>query len=86
MKKSQKAVINDPKLAAAALEQLFAIGHMDRKTLYFENFMRGLFFSLGGVIGATILLALIVWILSLFEYTFLRPVIQPITQSLQQTK
>ena len=67
--------MNDPKMAAAALEQLFALGVMDRKTLYFENFMRGLFFSLGGIIGATILLALLLWMLSLFEYTFLKPVI-----------
>ena len=57
----------DSKAAAEALEYLFAAGYIDKKRLYLENFIRGLFFSLGSIIGATVLIVLLLWVLSLFD-------------------
>lgn len=50
----------------AILEDLFYDFHKSRREVYFMNFMRGIFFGVGSVLGGTIVVALIVWILSLF--------------------
>lgn len=67
---------------AKALEILFADGYIDKKKLYFENFLRGIFFSAGGIIGATIVIALLLWILSLFDQI---PLIGPLIEGLSKT-
>lgn len=48
------------------LEQLFNDHYKYRWRIYQMNFFRGLFFGLGSVLGATILVGLALWILSLF--------------------
>lgn len=65
-----------------ALEVLFASDYVDSKKLYLENFIRGIVFGAGGVIGATLLVALVVWILSLFDEI---PVIGPLFDETKQT-
>ncbi len=57
----------DAKVAVETLEYLLAAGYVSRKKLYFENFMRGMFSSIGSIIGATIILGLLFWILSLLD-------------------
>ena len=56
----------DTQSAVAALEYLFAAGYVNKKRLYFENFIRGIFFSVGSILGATVVIALLLWVLSLF--------------------
>lgn len=48
------------------LEELFNDWYMQRGKVYKMNFIRGIFFGLGTALGGTLLLALIVWLLSLF--------------------
>lgn len=48
------------------LEQLFNDHYRYRWRVYEVNFFRGIFFGLGSVIGATIVVAFVVWVLSLF--------------------
>lgn len=48
----------------ALLEDLFNDWYVERKKIYWINFVRGLFFGLGSVLGGTILLALAVWLLA----------------------
>lgn len=48
----------------AILEDLFYDFNRDRKEVYFFNFIRGLFFGVGSVLGGTVFVALVVWILS----------------------
>lgn len=70
MKKSKKAEQKpdfDTKVAAQALEKLLVAGYVDKKKLYVQNFLRGIFFSLGSIVGATVVIALILWILSVFD-------------------
>jgi hypothetical protein len=58
---------NEIKNASKVLEILLATDYISKKELYKANFLRGLFFGLGSFFGATIVIALILWILSLFD-------------------
>lgn len=46
------------------IEDLFYDFHRSRKQVYTMNFIRGIFFGLGSVLGGTVVIALIIWILS----------------------
>lgn len=48
----------------AILEDLFYDFHRSRHQIYKMNFLRGIFFGVGSVLGATIVVALLLWILS----------------------
>jgi hypothetical protein len=45
------------------LEELLQDMYAHRRQIYQINFVRGLFFGLGSVLGGTILIALLVWLL-----------------------
>ena len=49
----------------AVIEDLFYDFHRNRRQVYWANFVRGIFFGLGSVLGGTIIIALIVWLLNL---------------------
>lgn len=65
-----------------ALEILFATDYIDKKKLYLSNFIRGMFFSAGGIIGATLVIGLLIWILSLFGNI---PVVGPLFKNTRET-
>ncbi len=67
---------------AKALEILFATDYIDKKKLYINNFIRGMLFSAGGVIGATLVIGIILWILSLFGSV---PLIGPLFENTRET-
>jgi len=46
------------------IEDLFYDFHRSRSQVYWINFTRGIFFGVGSVLGGTIVIALIAWILS----------------------
>lgn len=50
----------------AVLEDLFYDFNRSKAQVFWMNFFRGIFFGVGTALGGTIVLALIVWILSLF--------------------
>jgi hypothetical protein len=50
------------------LEELFNDFYDDRRNIYKMNFFRGIFFGLGSVLGGTIIVALVIWILSFFVH------------------
>lgn len=50
----------------AVIEDLFYDFHRSRRQVYLMNFIRGIFFGLGSVLGGTLVVAIIIWILSLF--------------------
>lgn len=64
---NEKKVNVDTKAAVQTLEYLLAAGYVSRRRLYIENFMRGIFFGLGSVLGATVLIGVVIWILSFFS-------------------
>lgn len=79
--------IKDSKEVLKALEVLFAADYIDKKQLYWHNFLRGMAFSVGGVIGATLIIALLLWVLSLFDTVpFIGPVIDNTRETLKQSQ
>ena len=54
----------------AIIEELFNDFNRSRFTIYKLNFFRGIFFGLGSVLGGTIVIALIIWILSTIGHLF----------------
>jgi len=48
----------------AILEDLFFDFNVSRKQVYWMNFIRGLFFGFGSILGGTLLIALFAWLLS----------------------
>lgn len=55
---------NEKGARESVLEELFNDFNRNRFTIYKFNFMRGIFFGLGSVIGGTVVIALIVAILN----------------------
>lgn len=66
----------------AFIEELFNDIYAHRLRIYVVNFIRGISFSVGGIIGATLVIALLLWILSLFSNV---PVIGNFFHQTQQT-
>lgn len=72
MKKLAKKIVtrvkkdNENSARVAVLEDLFQDFHRNRHQVYWFNFVRGIFFGLGSALGATVLLAAIVWLLNIF--------------------
>lgn len=56
---------NEKGARRAILEDLFYDFHKSRKQVFAMNFFRGIFFGVGSVLGGTIVIALIVWLLNL---------------------
>lgn len=67
MKKVANKIKKDNEVGArrAILEDLFYDFHRSRKEVYTMNFIRGIFFGVGSLLGGTLVIAIIVWILSL---------------------
>ena len=65
--KVQRKVRDDNERGAreAILEELFNDLNRSRFTIYKLNFFRGIFFGLGSVLGATVVLAIVIWLLNL---------------------
>lgn len=81
-KNPKQVLIENREQVAKALELLFAAGYVDRKRLYIENFFRGIVFGAGGVIGATVVIGIVIWILSLFDQI---PLIGPFIDNTRET-
>jgi hypothetical protein len=48
------------------LEDLFYDFNRNRVEIYKMNFVRGIFFGLGSVIGGTVIIALVIWLMGFF--------------------
>lgn len=52
----------------AFLEDLFENYYSRRREIYSMNLVRGIFFGFGSVIGGTIVVALLLWLLSALQF------------------
>jgi uncharacterized membrane protein YfcA len=69
----------------AVLEDLFEDYYKRRRQIYWMNFIRGIYFGFGGVLGGTLVVALVLWLLSVFQYIpFLDSITRAAEHSLQQ--
>lgn len=64
------------------MAQVYESGYLNAAQTYKMSFLKGMAGGLGGVIGATIFVALIVWLLSLFDSV---PLVGPIVDNLRDT-
>jgi hypothetical protein len=84
-KNPKQVLIENKEEVAKALELLFAAGYVDRKRLYIENFYRGLAFGAGSLIGATLIISILLWVMSLIGHVpFIGPVIEETKQTIEQ--
>lgn len=69
------------------LQDLFHDMYKNRRRIYKMNFVRGIFFGLGSVIGGTLVVALVVWLISLFvDIPVIGEYFQDIQTTIQQAK
>jgi len=68
VKEAAKKIKKDNERGARAslLEDLFYDLNRNRVEIYKMNFVRGIFFGLGSVLGGTVVAALVVWVLHFF--------------------
>ncbi len=57
---------NENGARVAVIEDLFSDFYRNRQRVYWMNFIRGIFFGLGSALGATVVIALLVGILTVF--------------------
>lgn len=50
---------------AAVIEDLFYDFNQRKSRIFLTNFFRGVFFGVGSVVGATLVVAFVIWLLSL---------------------
>lgn len=78
---------NEKGARVAVLEELFQDFNRSRVQIYQMNFIRGIFFGFGSVLGGTLLVAFVLWILNIFTGWFpaLNEVIGELTNTVQRT-
>ncbi len=64
------------------LVNIYETGYLDRNTAYKQTFIKGMLAGLGGVIGATIVVGLLLWILTFFNNI---PLVGRLTENAHQT-
>ncbi len=69
------------------IEELFYDFHSSRAQVYFMNFTRGLFFGFGTILGGTVLVAILLWVLGqLAFFPYVGEYIQKIIETMQATR
>ncbi len=69
------------------LVNIYESGYINRNQGYKMSFVKGVLGGFGGVLGATILVALLLWLLSFFKQVpLLGPVTDNIRHTVQETK
>jgi uncharacterized membrane protein YfcA len=66
-KKANKPHKPKPEELGQMLVNIYESGYLDRNKAYKMSFIKGLVGGLGGVIGATIIVALLLWVLTFFQ-------------------
>ncbi|MEO5627814.1 MAG: DUF5665 domain-containing protein [Candidatus Saccharimonadales bacterium] len=84
MPKAKKPITKQQKEAQLGqmLVNIYETGYLDRSTAYKMTFVKGLLAGLGGVIGATVVVALLLWILTFFNNI---PLIGHVSENVKQT-
>ena len=81
-KKPKELKTTDYERIGRTMESIVLFGYANKSRLFYTNFLRGLFFGFGSALGATILIAVVLYILSLFSEV---PLIGEFFEKLQNT-
>lgn len=68
------------------IETVYETGYMNRGRLLRMNFLKGIAVGVGSVVGATIVISLLLWILSLLNFGPFRPIIENIQDTVEQAQ
>lgn len=64
-------------------EEFFNDYYKNRKKIYYLNLVRGIWFGFGSVLGGTIVITLLLWVLSFFQQIpFLTDIIENVQRSI----
>lgn len=66
-KTSKQPSIKDYEQIGRTIENVYEANYANRKQIYLMSFVKGVAAGFGGVIGATIVVALLLWLLTLVE-------------------
>lgn len=79
---------NERGARTAIIEDLFYDFNRNRHQVYWMNFVRGIFFGLGSVLGGTIVVALLIWLLVHLGTWIpgLHDFVQSVTHTIQRQK
>lgn len=80
LKKPSKTV--DYERLGRSIEAIYEMNYANRHRMYKMSFFKGVAAGLGGLIGATIVAALLLWVLNFFDEL---PLIGPFTDKIQDT-
>lgn len=71
----------------ALMREVFYDMYHDRHRIYWMNFARGIFFGLGTALGGTLVIALIIWVISLFvDFPLIGEYFEGIQQSIERDR
>jgi hypothetical protein len=69
------------------LVNIYETGYLDKKQSYKNSFIKGILAGLGGVIGATLVVGVLLWALTFFsDVPFIGRISNNIHQTIQQDK
>jgi hypothetical protein len=78
---------NEREARMSLIEDLFYDFNRSRAEVYKMNFIRGIFFGLGTVIGGTVIVAVALWLLSFFiDIPGIGQSVQQLQQTLEETR
>lgn len=77
-----KKTKKDYEILGRRLENIYLTGYISRKEMMKMSFLKGVLAGFGGVVGATIVVGLLAWLLSLFDTV---PLIGPLVDSFEGT-
>lgn len=66
-KSPEKQLKTDYENIGKMVQSIYESGYLNKNTTYKMSFFKGVFTGLGGVVGATVVLGLLLWALSLFD-------------------
>ena len=86
--KLRRKIVKDNENGArkSVIEELFYDFNRNQFQIYKMNFFRGIFFGLGSVLGGTVVIALLVWLLSVTGALIpgLAGLVEGVTETIQQ--
>ncbi len=82
MPKAQNKQKVDYQELGKRLENIYLTGYINKKEMLKMSFIKGVVTGFGGVVGATIVVALLLWFLSFFETV---PLLGPFVQNINNT-
>lgn len=66
------------------LSNIYESGYINRNQAYKMSFLKGIAAGFGGVVGATMVLAIVLWVLSVFvDVPIIGPLLDPVQDTLQ---